>query len=240
MFDTDLAVRHIEGKRWKLTDPLVWSGKQQLFVIRSNFETDFASIPKPLRWLLDNAGANSEAAVLHDAAWRESQRPKDERRIDPADADGMFRRALRETGSTALTRGLMWGGVRAASILRGRYGSSGPSRWIKLAQLAGIALLGTVTILTPTLVTLAGLAFYWVANWLVALVWRRFEARTFGPRFSTNWPWLPGSAPTETTGALRPDLLEVLDLSSGQAIGILDHIGERQLSDAELRQILGG
>ncbi len=238
MFDTELSVRHIEGKRWQLTSPLVWSGKRQLFVAHSDFETDFASIPKALRWLLDNAGANSEAAVLHDAAWRESVRPTDTRRIDPADADGMFRRALRETGSTALTRGLMWGGVRAASIVRGRYGTSGPGRWVKLAQLGGVGLLGILTILAPTLVTLAGLVFYWAANWIVAIVWRPFEKRTFGPDFRPNWPWWPRYSRAQTTDSPRPDLLEVLEIDSEPAKAIRDLIKNHQIADTVLRQIL--
>ena len=158
MFETQLAVRHLHGNRWQLTDALVWQGREELFVIRSGFETDFASIPKPLRWLLDNAGANSEAAVLHDAAWRESQHENP--RIDPWDADGMLRRALRETGATALTRGLMWFGVRFAAIVRGRYGREGPGKFVKIGQLVGMFILGVVTALIPTLVTLFGLVVF--------------------------------------------------------------------------------
>jgi hypothetical protein len=52
---------------------------------------------------MENAGADSEAEVLHDAVYQESK--LDDRRVDPADADGIFRRALRETGSTALPGG---------------------------------------------------------------------------------------------------------------------------------------
>ena len=81
MFRTKLHVAHIDDKRWQLTRPLVWEGQWQYFVIRAGFQTDFASIPKPVRWLLDNAGRNAEAAVLHDAVWRESKR-KDKPRID--------------------------------------------------------------------------------------------------------------------------------------------------------------
>jgi hypothetical protein len=85
MFLTRLAVSHVGGKRWELTDPLVWAGTNELLVIRPRFATDFASIPKPLRWLLDNAGANSEAAVLHDAIWRvTTTNPRSTRRTPTA------------------------------------------------------------------------------------------------------------------------------------------------------------
>lgn len=228
MFLTDLCVRHVQGKRWRLTKSLVWEGEAELFVIRRGFETDFASIPKPVRWLLDTAGQNSEAAVLHDAAWRESQRPAHLLRIDPADADGMFRRALRETGATALTRGIMWGGVRSESIRRGRYGASGPGKLTKLAQLAGIALLGLVTVAPPSAVAGVGLAFYWVVNWGTALVWRIFERRKFGSGFKPNWPWLPESK-SRRSGALPEQFLDVFASDSDEAGAIRDAIDDGSL-----------
>jgi hypothetical protein len=59
-------------------------------------------------------------------------------RIDPAEADGMFRRSLRETDSTALTRGLHVFGVRATAIAGGRYGQKGPIKIINVAHLGGM------------------------------------------------------------------------------------------------------
>ena len=163
-----------------------------------------------------------------------TQRPKDQQRIDPADADGMFRRALRETGATALTRGLMWGGVRAASISGGRYGSSGPSRWVKLAQLAGITALGALTVLLPTGVAFAGLVLYWFANWIVAVAWRSFETRTFGKDFRSNWPWWPAKKPAATTGALPERLLVVLQLGGPGATLLLESISDGRVAEADV------
>ena len=168
-----------------MLQPLIWKGQWQFIVIRTGFQTDFASIPKPVRWLLDNAGRNAEAAVLHDAAWRESKRisPK----IDPWYADGMFRRALRETGSSTLTRGLMWFAVRAVACLRGRLGKKGPRLLTKFGQLLGLFVLGVVSALGPTIVAGVGLVIFWVFNWLVAVVWYlSYGRRIFG---RANWPW---------------------------------------------------
>ncbi len=187
MFLTTLHVAHIDRKNWRLTKPLVWEGQWDYLIIKSGFVTDFASIPKPVRWLLDNSGRNSEAAVLHDAVWRESMRG-DDSRIDPWHADGIFRRALRETGSTALARGLMWFAVRAAAMAHGRMGRLGPSIGIKLLQLLAIFVLSLVTVFVPTVIALAGLLVYWTASWLVAIVWRlAFERRRF--KEPANWPW---------------------------------------------------
>ena len=188
MFRSTLQVAHVNGQQWKLTQPLVWEGGWQFIVIRTGFETDFASIPKPVRWLLDNAGGNAEAAVLHDAAWRESKRANP--RIDPWFADGMFRRALRETGAPALTRGLMWFAVRLTATLGGRFGKRGPRFPVKVAQLVGVFLLGVVSALGPTVVAGFGLVVYWLCSWIVALVWFVvFERRVF--HGNVNWPFVP-------------------------------------------------
>ncbi len=218
MFRTQLSVRHVQGKLWKLTEPLVWEGRHELLVVRSDFDTDFASMPKAVQWLMDSAGANSEAAVLHDAVYQESKRG--DRRVDPADADGIFRRALRETGSTALTRGLMWGGVRAKSIKSGRYGNKGPSPAVKLAQVVGIAMLALVVVIPPTAVAAVGLIFYLLVNWLVAVAWKSYENRRFPNDELPNWPY-PKSKPQAIRTPYKPQDLVVLQLDSPPAQALL-------------------
>jgi Protein of unknown function (DUF1353) len=186
-FRSTLKVAHVKEQNWELLQPLVWQGSWQYIVIRTGFQTDFASIPKPVRWLLDNAGANAEAAVLHDAAWRESQRR--DPRIDPWHADGMFRRALRESGRTALTRGLMWFAVRVVAMLHGRLGHKGPSLLVKVGQLLQLLVvlgLGIVSALGPTVVALLGLLVFWLCNWPIAWAWYAlYERRVRG---TANWP----------------------------------------------------
>jgi hypothetical protein len=185
VFLTRLSVRHRAGHSWVLTEPLVWQGKWELVVIQEGFETDFASVPKLVRWVIDKSGANSEAAVLHDALWKESQRP-DSPRIDPAHADGAFRRALRETGSSALTRGLMWAAVRITAIAGGRFGRG--RRLRDTLQLAALAVIFVPAALLPTIVAGIGLVVYWLIDLVVATVWRLVEHRRF-PGFRGNWPW---------------------------------------------------
>jgi hypothetical protein len=186
-FRTPLSVRHEVGEDWRLLDPLVFEGRRDFFVIRKDFRTDFASIPRPVRWLFDTTGDNSEPGVLHDAVWRESKRADGvPPRVDPWDADGLFRRALRESGATALTRGLMWFAVRAAAIAAGRVGSSGPPMPVKVAQVTGMATVGAVTVGAPTAVAFLGRIVYWIVEWLVALPWAVVERLRGKP---TNLPW---------------------------------------------------
>lgn len=186
-FRTPLSVRHEIGEEWRLLDPLVFEGRDDFFVIRKGFKTDFASIPRPVRWLFDSAGTNSEPGVLHDAVWRESKRDDGkEPRVDPWDADGVFRRALRESGATAMTRGLMWIAVRLTAIASGRFGHSGPSWPVKVTEVGGMTAAGVVTVGAPTASAIVGRIFYWFADWIVAVPYSFIE-RAKGTR--TNFPW---------------------------------------------------
>lgn len=210
MFRTALEVVHLDGKAWELTQPLVWEGKWQYLIIKSGFRTDFASIPKPIRVLLDNAGANAEAAVLHDAAWRESKR-RDNPRIDPWHADGIFRRALRETGSTALSRGLMWVAVRLAAVFGGRWGRP-PSRVVMVLQLAILVLVGLPLVGPPALVAALGLVIYWVASWIFSLLWWPFDR--YYLKAGTNWPW-PFGRRKKLTAPIAKERLIIVDKPKG-------------------------
>ena len=189
-FRTPLTVRHEIGEEWRLLDPLVFEGHRDFFVMRKGFKTDFASIPRPVRWLFDTAGTNSEPGVLHDALWRESKRNDGKPpRVDPWDADGLFRRALREAGATAMTRALMWIAVRATAIAAGRFGRKGPPPLVKVGQVAGMATAGVVTVGLPTLAAVVGRVFYWLVEWAVAVPWSFFERVE---KTETNLPWPKG------------------------------------------------
>ncbi len=210
MFRTNLRVSHLDDKTWELTQPLIWEGKWQYLVIKSGFRTDFASIPKPVRPLLDNAGANAEAAVLHDAVWRESKR-KQNPRIDPWHADGMFRRALRETGATALSRGLMWVAVRLAACVRGRWGSP-PSKFVMVLQVLGLVLLGLPLVGPPALAAVVGLVVYWIVSWVFSVLWWPFDRWYLDS--APNWPW-PFGRRKKLTEPIAKERLLIVDKLAG-------------------------
>jgi hypothetical protein len=214
-FRTPLSVRHEVGEEWRLLDPLVFEGRDDFFVMRKGFKTDFASIPRPVRWLFDTAGTNSEPGVLHDAVWRESKRADGKvPRVDPWDADGLFRRALRESGATAMTRALMWIAVRSAAIVAGRFGRSGPPLAAKVGQVSGMAALGVASVGAPTAVAVVGRVFYWIIDWLVAAVWYLFE-RAKGR--ATNLPWPKGKRRERRDDPPREYLLVIPRQSPGGA-----------------------
>ena len=74
MFKTDLVVKALTNRPnyWEVVRELVWQGpiKDKTpsldFVVFVGFVTDLASIPRPLRWLINPNGKSRRAAVLHD------------------------------------------------------------------------------------------------------------------------------------------------------------------------------
>ncbi|MGQ0433086.1 MAG: DUF1353 domain-containing protein [Microthrixaceae bacterium] len=233
-FRTPLSVRHEIGEEWRLLDPLVFEGRDDYFVMRKGFKTDFASIPRPVRWLFDTAGTNSEPGVLHDAVWRESKRSDGMTpRVDPWDADGLFRRALRESGATAISRALMWIAVRAAAIAAGRFGRSGPSLPVKVGQVTGMTAVGVVSVGAPTAVAVVGRIFYWLVEWIVAVPWYLFE-RAKG--LTTNLPW-PGGKRRERRDDPPREYLLVLPKDSPGGIALaamLSPAGDQVVPDDAL------
>ena len=239
MFRTKLQVTHEGGKDWTLSCPLVYQAKWEWIIIRQGFQTDFASIPRGVRWLLDNAGMNSEAAVLHDAVWRESMRPEDSR-VDPWHADGLFRRALRQSGSTALARSIMWFAVRITAILHRRFGRPDIPLWKRVSQLLVIFVLAVITIVPTTLVVTGGLAFYWLASWIVSTIWWiGFERSNFGGTLP-NLPWPVKGRASSNNSVVEWTLLEVIPMDDPRARALDRRIGPepRLITTEELDEIL--
>lgn len=236
-FRTPLSVRHDIGEEWRLLEPLVFEGSRDFIVVRQGFRTDFASIPRPVRWLFDTAGTNSEPGVLHDALWRESKRTDGRPpRVDAWDADGLFRRALRESGAPALTRGLMWIAVRAAAVAAGRFGRSGPPWPVKLSKMAGMATVGVLTVGLPTAVAFVGRIFYWVVEWAAAGAWSMVELLR-GRR--PNLPWPLGPRHERHEDPPREYLLVIpLDSPGGRALAEMLGTGDHTvIEDHQLDQL---
>jgi hypothetical protein len=169
-FLTDLHVRRDPAnKSWILTEPLVWEGDWETIYIKPGFDTDFASVPRLVRWLLDSGGRNAAPGVLHDVAWRESKREDRDRRVDPWHADGMFRRALRYSGLAPIPRNMIWVGVRLAAIFSGRLGQKGPGWITKALTVLFWTLIALVIVALPVVVILVGYGVYWIFGLLAGL-----------------------------------------------------------------------
>lgn len=134
----EMTIRPAGSKAWRLAEGLAYEGGSQTFRIPAGYVTDFATVPSFLRSPtgIDAYGPYTRAAIVHD--WLiTSEIPA--RRVTSRDADGIFRRIMREEGTDFATRWLMWAAVRAgaAASKRRAYGR-GFLRDLPLVVLIGV------------------------------------------------------------------------------------------------------
>lgn len=113
-FLNTLQVEPIPGSDFrKLLVPLVYRvsgrGEHANKDIKTprKFKTNYANIPRPLWWLFrPDAGDTRRAATLHDYLYSKHSG------FTRAQADALFRVALKEDGASLFKRWMLWAGVR--------------------------------------------------------------------------------------------------------------------------------
>lgn len=122
-FLSDIQVKRPVGTKgeWELTAPLIYQGRCDRFTVPLGFKTDFASIPRIFSALIPKNGSHDAAAILHDFFYREKPQVfvctlaggrHIHEPIDRKDADGLFRRIMKELGVNIVRRNLMYYAVR--------------------------------------------------------------------------------------------------------------------------------
>ncbi|MGW0181763.1 DUF1353 domain-containing protein [Nocardia sp. NPDC003345] len=174
-FTSALVVEEIDGTFWKTREPLRYAGSQEEFEVPAGFRTDFASVPRPVVWLVPRYGVYTRAAILHDYLLRSEV-------VSAVDADGIFRRALRECDVSVPRQWMMWAGVRFGSRLKG---ITPPA----LAVFTVVAVLSVLFLAIPTIVVTVFLVLFWfieVLAWAVVRVLpHRSPARVPRPEMKT-------------------------------------------------------
>jgi len=157
-----LTVSRVDANTWSLVDELVYRGARQRFVVPAGFRTDFATVPRVVTWLIPRFGAYTLAAILHD--WLVSEGPSV---VSARDADGIFRRVMRESGVPVLRRWLMWAGVRWGALADPRRRAG----WeVSAPGVLAISVLAAPLVVPPALVILPALLVYALAEWLASFV----------------------------------------------------------------------
>jgi Protein of unknown function (DUF1353) len=171
-FESDVSVREVDEDTWELAEPLNYVGNRDTFVVPKGFQTDFASVPRAFVWLLPRYGRYTKASILHDYLCVESKAG----RFDRDDADGIFRRAMRELGVSFLRRWLMWAAVAAATQWVRIRSGKGPAP----KRLGQVALIGVPSILffaLPFLTITVWLFLFWVAELITFLILKPFSKK---------------------------------------------------------------
>lgn len=89
---------------------VTWRERNAIFTIPRGFETDFASIPRFLRWYLLPLGRHAPAAVVHDWFYQTGASPRHV-------ADECFRDLMKQLGVGWFKRQVMYRGVRLFAFM---------------------------------------------------------------------------------------------------------------------------
>ena len=172
-----VVVEELDDVNWKVWEPFSYTGKRgEQFDVYKNMETDFASVPRVFVWFLPRYGPYTKAAMVHDLLWREYAKNG---RMSYIDADGVFRRGMRELEVPFLRRWIMWAAVRWGALLK----PGGRAEWWREAwRVLLVTLLAIPIVILPViLITLAlGLFFVveailWVPLKIVEIVKKRHD-----------------------------------------------------------------
>lgn len=106
MFKSNLCVCETNTyNEWRLREPLIYQGNKDKFEVPVDFITDFASVPRVFWNIIPPTGAYTKAAVIHD--WLYVTKA-----VSRKDADGIFRRIMKELKVSRWRRYLMYSAVR--------------------------------------------------------------------------------------------------------------------------------
>ncbi len=169
----DVILKQVTDTHFDLLEGLAYAGREQTFHVPAGFRTDLASVPRIFFWLFPSYGAYTKAAILHDYLC-------ETKLVSRADADGLFRRTMRELEVPFLRRWMMWAGVRVGARFSG----------IKFGDLLIwllVALPTAVFLLLPTVTILAVLVMLWMVE-LIAYVLLMLFARRKPKAPPHLWP----------------------------------------------------
>lgn len=94
-----------EAGEWEFKEPLTWVSDGLTTTIPAGFITDLASIPRPLRGILDREGDSRFGSLLHDFLYATQE-------LHRFECDEWLRRALIEYGMPSWHARVYWLGVR--------------------------------------------------------------------------------------------------------------------------------
>jgi hypothetical protein len=163
--DANPVVRQLSDRDWETVETLTYEGQTDTFVVPKGMRTDFASVPRAFVWFLPRYGRYTRAAILHDYLWQ--HRVGDpEQPVRRRDADGLFRRVMRELDVPFLRRWIMWGAVRWAALMKpdGRVGWLHDGPLVLLVTIVALPF-----VLLPALLVLVALGAFFLLELLLVL-----------------------------------------------------------------------
>ena len=103
-----LKTMPIDDKYWEVTEDYFYQTSIGIIVVPKGFKTDYASVPRIFRNIINSYGKHGRAAVVHD--WLYSSQCKID--ITRAETDKIFLEIMEECGVNKIKRNLMYRMVR--------------------------------------------------------------------------------------------------------------------------------
>ena len=160
----DVTVRRKNDEEWTVVGDLRYTGKSQVFVVPDGSTTDFATVPRVVVWLIPRFGRYTLPAILHDWLCTEGIASGV---VTSREADGIFRRVMREQDVPLLRRWLMWCGVRWGALTDP---IRRPGWWHSAPGVLVISVLAAPVVVPPALLIAVALLVYGAVEAAVALL----------------------------------------------------------------------
>lgn len=158
--DARVVVQQHGDEQWIVWESFSYRARRDTYTVPRGMCTDFASVPRPVVWYLPRYGPYTLAAILHDHLWRNLAATGQLRYVD---ADGIFRRAMRELDVPFFHRWVMWAAVRWGALVK----PGGRDGWTEEAPLV---LLMTVLALPLMIVPVVTVLLALIKLYLIELV----------------------------------------------------------------------
>ena len=105
---TELKTTPIDDKYWLVNEEYCYQTSKGLVVVPKGFKTDYASVPRIFRNIINSYGKHGRAAVVHD--WLYSSKCTLD--VTREEADKIFLEIMKECGVGVIKRNLMYRMVR--------------------------------------------------------------------------------------------------------------------------------
>jgi len=154
--EATLTLRVMGPKAFRVVDGFRYRDQydgMETYTVPAGLDTDLASVPFFLQWMVRSYGKHTMAAIVHDEYWDATKSPAELRKANTA-----FRHAMWESDVPYLRRWFMWTAVTLAMMTR-----SWPGR-----LRVGVWVLGLVKAAAAALAT-AGIVLSWSVPTWVAL-----------------------------------------------------------------------
>ena len=105
---TRLNTMPIDDKYWEVLEDYTYRTSKGLVTVPKGFKTDYASVPRIFRNIINSSGKHGRAAVVHD--WLYSSKCTLD--VTREEADQVFLEIMTEWGVSVIKRNLMYRMVR--------------------------------------------------------------------------------------------------------------------------------